>query len=88
MILVALPTELTPSLPLLSREQLIKNIYTYIYHPLHIVCCSEARALRLGCWEHIILRITDLFEHLLEACFCAIWLNYIELRKLVNCPVC
>ena len=66
-----------------------KDIYIlYIYHLLHPVCCSEARALRLGCWEHIILRITDLFEHLLEACFCAIWLNYIELRKLVNCPVC
>ena len=26
------------------------------------MCCSEARALRLGGWEHIILRITDLFE--------------------------
>ena len=57
---MALSIGLTPSLPLLSRDQLIK---TYIHHLLHTVCCSEARALRLGCWEHIILRITDLFEH-------------------------
>ena len=43
--------------PLISvRDQLIK---TYIYHLLHNVCCSEARGLRLGCWEHIILRMTD-----------------------------
>ena len=49
------------SFPLISiRDQLIK---TSIYHLLHTVCCSEARALRLGCWEHIILRITDLTQH-------------------------
>ena len=49
------------SFPLISiRDQLIK---TSIYHLLHTVCCSEARALRLGCWEHIILRITDLIQH-------------------------
>ena len=51
------------SFPLISiRDQLIK---TSIYH-LHTVCCSEARALRLGCWEHIILRITDLIQHHVE----------------------
>ena len=49
------------SFPLISiRDQLIK---TSIYHLLHTVCCSEARALRLGCWEHIVLRITDLIQH-------------------------
>ena len=49
------------SFPLISiRDQLIK---TPIYHLLHTVCCSEARALRLGCWEHIILRITDFIQH-------------------------
>ena len=49
------------SFPLISiRDQLIK---TSIHHLLHTVCCSEARALRLGCWEHIILRITDLIQH-------------------------
>ena len=33
--------------PLISiRDQLIK---TSIHHLLHTVCCSEARALRLGC---------------------------------------
>ena len=37
---------------------------TSIYH-LHTVCCSEARALRLGCWKHGIFRITDLFQQLL-----------------------
>ena len=48
------------SFPLISiRDQLIK---TSIYHLLHTVCCCEARALRLGCWEHIILRITDLIQ--------------------------
>ena len=36
----------------------------FIYHLLHTVCCSEARGLNLGCWEHIILlRITDLIQH-------------------------
>ena len=40
------------------RDQLI----TTSTHHLHTVCCSEARAPRLGCWEHIILRITDLFQ--------------------------
>ena len=49
------------SFPLISiRDQLIR---TSTYHPLHTVCCSEARGLRLGCWEHIILRITDLIQH-------------------------
>ena len=50
------------SFPLISiGDQLIK---TSIYHLLRTVCCSEARGLRLGCWEHIIiLRITDLIQH-------------------------
>ena len=42
------------------RDKLIK---TYVHHLLHTVCCSEARALRLGCWKHIILCIIDLFQH-------------------------
>ena len=45
---------------IIIRDQLIKAC---IYHLLHTVCCSEARALRLGWWEHIILRISDSFEH-------------------------
>ena len=55
----------TISFPLTSiRDQLIK---TSIYHLLHTVCCSEARGLRLGCWEHIItLRITDLIQQKLS----------------------
>ena len=50
------------SFPLISiRDQLIK---TSMYHLLHTVCCSEARGLRLGCWEHIIiLCITDSIQH-------------------------
>ena len=48
------------SFPLISiRDQLIK---TSICHH-HTVCCSEARGLRLDCWVHIILRITDLIQH-------------------------
>ena len=39
-----------------------------MYHLLHTVCCSEARALRLGCWEHIILRITDLIQQVHGVC--------------------
>ena len=31
------------------------------------MCCSEARALRLGCWKHVILCITDLFQHAMSA---------------------
>ena len=55
------PSAHSISFPLISIwDQLIK---TSIYHLLHTVCCSEARALRLGCWEHIILRITDLIQH-------------------------
>ena len=51
------------SLALISiRDQLIKKP---IYHLLHSVCCSEARGLRLGCWEHIILRITDSIQHII-----------------------
>ena len=47
--------------PLISnRDKLIK---TSVYHLLHTVCCSEARALRLGCRKHVILCITDSFQH-------------------------
>ena len=50
------------SSPLISiRDQLIK---TSIYHLLHTVCCSEDRALRLGSRKHVILRITDIFQHI------------------------
>ena len=43
------------SYPLTSiRDQIIK---TSTYHVLNPVCCSEARALRLGCLKHITLRI-------------------------------
>ena len=54
------------SFPFISiRDQLIK---TSIYHLLHTVSCSEARGLRLGCWELIfILRLTDLIQHSADA---------------------
>ena len=48
------------SLLISNCDQLIE---TSMYHLLYTVCCIEARALRLGCWERIILRIPDLFEH-------------------------
>ena len=49
------------SSPLISiRDQIIK---TSMYHLLHPVCCSGARILRLECWKHVILGVTDLFQH-------------------------
>ena len=60
------------------RDQLIK---TSIYH-LHTVCCS-ARGLRLGCWEHIILRITDLIQ---DTPNCEIDAVKTHLRKLCVIP--
>ena len=49
------------SSPLISIQD--KLIKTSIYQVLHIVYCSEARALTLGCKKHVILCITDLFQH-------------------------
>ena len=48
------------SSPLISIRY--KFIKTYIYHLHTAVCCSEARPLKLGCRNHLILFITDIFQ--------------------------
>ena len=44
--------------PISIRDQVIKTSIPSSSR------CHEARALRLGCWEHIIIRIIDMFQHL------------------------
>ena len=80
------PTRLTLSLSLfiIIRDQLIK---TSMYHLLHTVCCSEARALRLGCWEHIILRITDLIQQATVSSFYVFVLYTAMLRTSIAAAV-
>lgn len=67
--------------PLVSiRDQLIKDIY--ICHILHTLCCSHARALRLGGFERIVLHVSDSNQHFND---CTVeWAYCRELRSTGN----